>query len=159
MRGHPHIARRKIPVDVKYKSDKIAKFINYIMRRGKKTTAQKLVYEALDIIKEKTKKDPLKVFEQAIRNISPIVEIKPRRIGGANYQVPFSVPEVRQFTLASRWLIGAAKHKKGRPMAAKLAEELMLAVNNQGDAMKKKEDTHRMAEANRAFAHFARFTR
>jgi len=159
MRGHPHIARKKIYADVQYKSDKIAKFINYIMRAGKKTTAQRIVYAALDIIKEKTKKDPLKVFEQAIRNISPMVEIKPRRIGGANYQVPFSVPEVRQFTLASSWLIGAAKHKKGKPMAAKLAEEIMLALDNQGDAIKKKEDTHRMAEANRAFAHFARFTR
>ena len=159
MRGHPHIARKKIYADVQYKSDKIAKFINYIMRAGKKTTAQKIVYTALDIIKEKTKKDPLKVFEQAIRNISPMVEIKPRRIGGANYQVPFPVPETRQFTLASRWLIGAAKHKKGKSMAVKLAEEIMLAIDNQGDAIKKKEDTHRMAEANRAFAHFARFTR
>ncbi|MDD2646619.1 MAG: 30S ribosomal protein S7 [Patescibacteria group bacterium] len=159
MRGHPHIARKKIHPDSKYNNDKIAKFINYLMERGKKVAAQKIVYGALDIIKEKTKQDPVKIFEKAITNISPIVEVKPRRIGGANYQVPFPVPENRQFTLASRWLINAAGNKKGRPMAQKLAEELLAALDNQGDAIKKKEDMHRMAESNRAFAHFARFTR
>jgi len=159
MRGHPHIARKKIQPDFKYGSEKIAKFINYIMRRGKKTVAQKIVYRALDIIKEKTKKDPVKIFEQALSNVAPLVEVKPRRIGGANYQIPFPVPEVRRFTLAAHWLIGAAKNKKGKSMSVKLAEELLLAFDNQGEAIKKKEDTHRMAESNRAFAHFARFTR
>jgi small subunit ribosomal protein S7 len=159
MRGHPHIAKKKVHSDAKYNNDKVAKFINYIMERGKKVTAQKIIYGALDIIKEKTKQDPVKIFEKAMANISPIVEVKPRRIGGANYQVPFPVPEIRQFTLASRWLINAAGHKKGKPMAQKLAEEILAALDNQGDAIKKREDMHRMAESNRAFAHFARFTR
>lgn len=159
MRGRPYIAKRKILPDPKYNSEKIAKFINYVMRRGKKTVAQKNVYQAFAKIEDKLKQDPLKIFEKAIQNASPMVEVRPRRIGGANYQIPFPVSEQRQFTLASRWLIEAARAKKGKPMSEKLAEELILASNNQGEAIKKRDDTHRMAEANRAFAHFARFTR
>lgn len=159
MRGHPYIPQRKIQLEPKYKSEKIAKFINYVMRRGKKTVAQRIVYQALENIKNKLKQDPLKIFDKAIQNASPMVEVRPRRIGGANYQIPFPVTERRQFTLASRWIIEAAKAKKGKPMAEKLAEELIATSQNQGEAIKKRDDTHRMAEANRAFAHFARFTR
>lgn len=159
MRGHPYIPKRKILPDPKFNSERIAKFINYIMRRGKKTVAQKILYQAFDIIKNRTKQDPLNVFEKAIKNASPSVEVKPRRIGGANYQIPFPVSEDRKFTLASRWIIEAARAKKGKPTKEKLAEELLAASQNQGDAIKKKEDVHRMAEANRAFAHFAHFTK
>jgi len=159
MRGSPYIAKRKILPDPKYQSEKIAKFINYVMRKGKKTIAQKIVYQAFEIIKSRLNQNPLKIFERAINNASPIVEVRPRRIGGANYQIPFAVSDQRRFTLASRWIIEAAKAKKGKPMAEKLAEELIAASQNQGEAIKKKEDTHRMAEANRAFAHLARFTK
>lgn len=133
----------------------MAKFINYIMERGKKSVAQKIVYGAFDIIKEKTGKEPMDVFDAAMKNITPSVEVRARRIGGANYQVPVEVSPDRRFTLASRWLIGAARARKGRPMAEKLASEIMDAMNEQGDAYKKKMDVQRMAEANRAFAHFA----
>ena len=133
----------------------VAKFINQVMRRGKKTIARKIVYKTFDIIKEKTKKDPLEIFNLAIQNASPLLEVKPRRVGGATYQVPREVKGERRITLAMRWIINAAKSKKGRPMREKLAEELISASNNEGAAVRKKEDTHRMAEANRAFAHFA----
>jgi small subunit ribosomal protein S7 len=135
------------------------KFINYVMERGKKSVASKIVYGALDIVHEKTKSEPLVVFEQAIRNVSPILEVKGRRIGGANYQVPIEVMEPRKTTLGMRWIIAAAKSKKGRPMASKLADELLEAFNKTGAAIKKREDVHKMAEANKAFAHFARFQR
>lgn len=126
------------------------------MKRGQKTTARKIVYSAFDIIKQKTQKEnPLEIFELAVKNVTPLLEVKSRRIGGANYQVPVEVRGERKVTLAHRWLIMAARKRKGKPMAQKLAEELMDAANNQGLAVKKKEDTHRMAEANRAFAHFA----
>lgn len=147
--------KREIAPDSVYNSVAISKFINYIMERGKKTIARKIVYKALDIIKEKTKKDPLEVFEKAIQNASPLLEVKSKRIGGATYQVPREVRGDRRFTLAARWIIAAAQAKKGKPMREKLAEELLAAANNEGAAVKKKEDTHRMAEANRAFAHFA----
>ncbi|PIS42278.1 MAG: 30S ribosomal protein S7 [Candidatus Kerfeldbacteria bacterium CG08_land_8_20_14_0_20_40_16] len=147
--------KRKIQPDFKYSSIIIAKFINHIMRRGKKSTAERIVYGALDTIKEKIKKDPLDVFDQAIKNVSPVVEVKARRIGGANYQIPVEVKGERRTTLAMRWIIKAAKEKKGKPMQEKLAQELTDAANQQGAAIKKKEDVHRMAEANRAFAHFA----
>ncbi len=147
--------KRIIVPDFKYNNFTVAKLINQIMRRGKKTTARKIVYGAFDIIKEKTKKDPLEIFEQAIKNATPLLEVKSKRIGGATYQVPREVKEDRGFTLALRWIIIAAKSKKGKPMAEKLAEELINAAKNEGSAIKKKEDTHRMAEANRAFAHFA----
>lgn len=155
------MARRKkkekkiISPDPIYNNVVVAKFINQVMRKGKKTIARKIVYNSFDIIKEKTKKDPLEVFEQALKNAAPFLEVKPKRIGGATYQVPREVKRERRFTLAMRWIIKAAKLKKGKAMKEKLAEELIEAANNQGFAVKKKEDTHRMAEANRAFAHFA----
>lgn len=154
MRGKP-APRRSIPADPRYQSEVLAKFINTIMERGKKTVARKVVYRSFDVVKEKTKQEPLAVFETALKNVGPIVEVKSRRIGGSNYQVPVEVGPIRRQTLAFRWIINAAQQKKGRPMADKLAEELMLAAQNQGDAIKKKQDVHRMAEANRAFAHFA----
>ncbi len=147
--------KREIVPDPVYSNITVSKFINQIMRKGKKTIARKIVYRAFDIIKEKTKKDPLEVFEKALQNASPLLEVKPKRVGGATYQVPREVKGDRRMTLAMRWIITAARSKKGRPMREKLAEELILASNNEGSAIKKKEDTHRMAEANRAFAHFA----
>jgi small subunit ribosomal protein S7 len=142
--------------DLRFNDKKISKFINYIMQNGKKTVAQKIVYGAFDVIKEQTKKDPLEVFELAIKNASPLVEVKSKRIGGSNYQIPIEVRDVRRFLLASRWIIDAALGKKGKPMHKKLAEELILASNGEGTAVKKREDVHKMAESNKAFAHFAR---
>jgi len=147
--------RHQIPPDPVYNNVTVARFINQVMKQGKKTIARKIVYKSLDIIKEKTKKDPLEVFEQALANAAPSLEVKPKRIGGATYQVPREVKRERRLTLAMRWIIQAAKLKKGKSMKEKLAEELIGAANNTGWAVKKKEDTHRMAEANRAFAHFA----
>lgn len=155
MRGKP-APKRAIANDEKYNREDIAKFINYIMERGKKSVAKGIVYEALEIISEKTQNDPLVVFDTAIKNAAPTVEIKGRRVGGANYQVPMAVRPSRSYTLGCRWIIGAAKAKKGKRMAVKLAEELIAAYNNEGSAIKKKQDTYRMAEANRAFAHFSR---
>jgi small subunit ribosomal protein S7 len=151
--------RHQVRPDNKYNSVKIAKFINYIMERGKKTVAAGIVYDSFDIIEDKMKADPKTVFEQAVRNVCPIVEVKGRRIGGANYQVPMEVQEPRKTSLGMKWIIDAARAKKGRPMATKLAEEFMDAYNKRGAAIKKREDVHRMAEANKAFAHFARFKR
>lgn len=151
--------RHPVAADNKYNSVKIAKFINYVMERGKKTVASKVVYGALSNIEAEMKTDPKVVFEQAIRNVSPMVEVKGRRIGGANYQVPMEVQEPRKTTLGMKWVIDAARSKKGRPMAQKLATELMEAFNKMGTAIKKREDVHKMAEANKAFAHFARFQR
>ncbi|MDI6602795.1 MAG: 30S ribosomal protein S7 [Patescibacteria group bacterium] len=148
-------AKYNILPDPIYNNITVAKFINQVMRRGKKTIAQKIVYGSFDIIKEKTKKEPLEVFELAISNVKPSLEVKSKRIGGATYQVPQQVPEARGKTLAMRWLIQTAKSRKGKTMKEKLAEELILASKQKGAAIKKKEDTHRMAEANRAFAHFA----
>ena len=133
----------------------VSKFINKIMKKGKKTIAQKIIYNAFDIIKEKTKKEPLEVFKEAISNASPFLEVKSKRIGGATYQVPREVKGDRRVTLAMRWIITAARTKKGKPMREKLADEIMSAANNTGEAIKKKDNIHRMAEANRAFAHFA----
>ncbi|PIQ04621.1 MAG: 30S ribosomal protein S7 [Candidatus Nealsonbacteria bacterium CG18_big_fil_WC_8_21_14_2_50_37_10] len=147
--------KKNIQPDPVYNNVTVAKFINQVMRRGKKTIARKIVYGAFSIIKEKTKKEPLEVFEQALRNASPLLEVKPKRIGGATYQVPREVKRERRVTLAMRWLIKATKSRKGKPTREKLAEELIEASENRGAAVKKKEDTHRMAEANRAFAHFA----
>jgi len=147
--------QREITLDPVYNNIILSKFINQVMRRGKKTLARRIVYQALDIIKEKTKKDPLEVFEKALQNASPLLEVKARRIGGATYQVPREVRGERRLTLAMRWIIKAAQSRKGKPMREKLAEEMIEAAQNTGWAVKKKEDTHRMAEANRAFAHFA----
>ncbi len=146
---------REIAPDPMYHSTLIAKFINRIMQRGKKSVAQSIVYGAFDIVKEKSKQDPLTVFDAAMKNVAPILEVKSKRVGGANYQVPIEVRGERRVALAMRWLIGAAKSKKGKAMKVKLAAELMEASMNQGDAVKKRADVHRMAEANRAFAHFA----
>ncbi|HEX8591489.1 MAG TPA: 30S ribosomal protein S7 [Candidatus Paceibacterota bacterium] len=140
--------------DSEYSSEAITRFINTVMWDGKKDTARKVVYDALEIIK-KDDKDPIETFETAIRNVSPLMEVRSRRVGGANYQVPREVPQQRRVSLAYRWLINAARAKKGKPMAQKLADEIMLAVNNEGSAIKKKDEMHRMADANKAFAHFA----
>ncbi len=148
-------AKRIISPDLAYNNIQVSKFINQVMRRGKKELARKIVYRAFDITKTKTQKDPLEVFNLALENASPFLEVRPKRIGGATYQVPREVNKERRLTLAVRWIIKAAKSKKGKPMAEKLAEELISASKNEGAAVKKKEDTHRMAEANRAFAHFA----
>jgi len=139
-----------------YNDVAVAIFINKVMQGGKKTIAQGIVYDAFNIIKEKTKKEPLEVFTTAIDNASPLLEVKPKRIGGATYQVPMEVRGERKFALATKWILDAARSKKGKSMAERLSEELMAAANNEGNAMKKKADTHRMAEANKAFAHFAR---
>lgn len=147
--------KRNIPPDPVYDNVTVAKFINQVMRRGKKTTARKIVYRTFDIVKEKTQKDPLEIFDLALKNAAPFLEVKPRRIGGATYQVPREVRGERRLTLAIRWIIQVAKSRKGRPMREKLAEELIAASNNTGAAVKKKINMHRMAEANRAFAHFA----
>jgi len=154
MRGKKKTKREILP-DPVYNNVLVAKFINQVMRKGKKTIARKIVYGAFDIVKEKLKKEPLEIFEQAVKNATPLLEVKPKRIGGATYQVPRQVPAERALTLAIRWLIYVAKSKKGKPMEEKLAEELINAAHNTGAAVKKKEDMHRMAEANRAFAHFA----
>jgi len=148
--------KRIINPDPKYNSTLVAKFINHLMWDGKKSTARRVLYDTFDIIEKSTKdKDPLEVFDTAIKNVSPLLEVKSRRIGGAHYQVPREVKGERRTTLAIRWIIQAARQKKGKPMCEKLAEELIQASQNTGEAVKKKEDTHRMAEANRAFAHFA----
>lgn len=142
--------------DLKYGSVRVEKLINTIMWEGKKSIARKVVYDAFDIIKEKTKtENPVEVFETAVRNVGPAMEIRSRRVGGANYQVPREVRPERKQALAFRWIITAARGGKGKPMAQKLAAELMAAANNEGAAVKKREDTHKMAEANKAFAHFA----
>ena len=148
--------KHKIAPDHIYNDVMVSQFINKVMKQGKKTTAQKIVYRSLDIIKEKTKKEPLEVFKAAIENASPMVEVKPKRIGGATYQVPMEVRGERRLALAIKWILDGARAKKGKPMAEKLAQELIDCVNNQGSAIKKKTDTHRMAAANKAFAHFAR---
>jgi small subunit ribosomal protein S7 len=139
-----------------YNDVMVSQFINKVMKKGKKTLAQKLVYSAFDIIKEKTKKEPLEVFKQAIENASPILAVKPKRIGGATYQVPVEIKGEKRLALAIKWILDGARAKKGKPMSEKLSQELIDAANNAGGAIKKKNDTHRMAEANRAFAHFAR---
>lgn len=142
--------------DTKYNSVRVEKFINSVMHDGKKSTARKVVYDAFDAIQAKTKaENPVEVFETAIRNVGPAMEIRSRRVGGANYQVPREVRAERKQALAFRWILLAARGGKGKPMHEKLADELIAAANNTGSAIKKKEDTLRMAEANKAFAHFA----
>jgi len=140
--------------DSTYKSVAVSKFINTVMWDGKKETARKVVYGALDLLK-KDGADPLETFETAIRNVAPLMEVRSRRVGGANYQVPREVPQNRRIALAYRWIINAARAKKGKPMHVKLAQELALAAKNEGEAIKKRDDMHRMAESNKAFAHFA----
>jgi small subunit ribosomal protein S7 len=140
--------------DLKYGSETLSRFINTVMWSGKKDTARKVVYEAFDAI-EKEGANPLETFEAALRNVSPLMEVRSRRVGGANYQVPREVPQNRRLALSFRWIIGAARSKKGKPMGEKLAAELLAAAKNEGEAIKKKDEMHRMAEANKAFAHFA----
>jgi len=147
--------KREILSDPIYNNVKVSKFINYVMRKGKKGRARKIVYDTFEILKEKTKKNPLDIFELAIKNVSPSLEVRPKRIGGATYQVPMEVRPERKLALAMRWILGAAKSKKGRSMKERLANELLEAAQGKGVAVKKKEDTHKMAEANKAFAHFA----
>ena len=151
------IPKREISPDPRYNSVLVAKFINAVMQDGKKTVAQKIVYKALDVLKEKKKReDALKLFDEALDAIRPSVEVRSRRVGGANYQVPMPVSVDRQNALAFRWLLAAARARKGRDMMDRLSAEMMDAMEGVGGAFKKKEDTHRMAEANKAFAHFAR---
>ena len=133
----------------------VAKFINYVMERGKKNVARKIVYDAFDMIKDSEKKDPMLVFETALKNVGPLMEVRSRRVGGANYQVPREVRAERRVFLAMNWIIQAAKARTGSPMAKRLADEIILASKNEGEAAKKRENVHKMAEANRAFAHFA----
>lgn len=148
--------KREITPDPIYDDVRLAKFINNVMIGGKKSVAERIVYDALEIVKSKAKtENPLEVFNKAMDNASPLVEVKSRRVGGANYQVPYEVRGKRKEALATRWIIGAAKSKKGKPMAEKLAQEFIDASNNAGEAIRKKENMHRMAEANKAFAHFA----
>ncbi len=155
MRKKKAIKRELIP-DSKYGSLLVTKFINKLMERGKKSIAQEIFYSALELAtKDLKKENPLEVLDEAIKNTSPLLEVKSRRVGGANYQVPYEVRGKRREALAIRWIIEAARKKKGAPMSEKLAKELVDAYNNTGDAVRKKEETHKIAEANRAFAHFA----
>lgn len=155
MRGR-QAPKREIASDAKYQNEALAKFINYVMQDGKKSVAQAVVYGAFEVIEQKTKTNPVEIFETAIRLVSPSMEVRSRRVGGSNYQIPTPVRGNRKFALASRWILDAARSKKGAPLALRLANELMSAANNEGDAIKKKDDVLRMAESNRAFAHFAR---
>lgn len=148
--------KRVIAPDYKYQSPKVTKLVNYIMEKGHKNIARGIVYGAFDDLKEKTKREPLEVFEDAINNAAPLMEIKTRRVGGANYQIPHEVSPERRLTLALRWIIEAARAKKGKPIQEKLAEEILAAAKKEGEVIKKRENVHKMAEANRAFAHFAR---
>ena len=148
------VPRREILPDPKYGSVLVAKFINCMMRDGKKSVAERIFYQALDIIGQKTGKNPLEVFENAVENVKPVMEVKSRRVGGATYQVPVEVRPERRISLAVKWLIQSARARSEKGMVNKLANELLDAYNNRGGAIKKKEDTHRMAEANRAFAHY-----
>jgi small subunit ribosomal protein S7 len=146
--------RREIEPDIKYNSVRVARFINRLMMRGKKSIAERILYDAFDIIENRAHKSPMDVFEEAVNNATPILEVKPRRVGGATYQVPVEVRPERRLSLAMRWLVQNARKRTGKSMAEKLAAELMDAAQGQGATVKKKEDTHKMAEANRAFAHY-----
>jgi small subunit ribosomal protein S7 len=146
--------RRQITPDIKFSNLHVEMFINRMMTGGKKSTSRHIMYQAFDVIEERMKRDPVEVFETALRNVTPAVEVKPRRVGGSTYQVPVEVPPDRATSLAMRWILQNARGRSGRGMSARLASELMDAAEGQGASVKKKDDTHRMAEANRAFAHF-----
>jgi small subunit ribosomal protein S7 len=146
--------KREIPGDVKYNSPLVQSFINRLMKKGKKSVAARILYDTFDLIEARAKREPLEVFEQAIKNTSPILEVKPRRVGGATYQVPVEVSPDRRLALSIRWILAAARARAGKSMVEKLTAELMDAANNTGAAIKRREETHRMAEANRAFAHY-----
>lgn len=147
-------SKRKVDSDARYDSVLVSKFINRIMKYGKKSLATRIMYDALDIVEEQMKKPPLEVMEEAMRNVGPVLEVKPRRVGGSTYQIPMEVPPHRRDSLAMRWILAAARSRPDKSMAKKLAGELMDAARGTGAAVKKREDTHRMAEANRAFAHY-----
>jgi small subunit ribosomal protein S7 len=147
--------QKRVPTpDSRYNSELVARFINKIMQRGKKGLAERILYTALTSIQERTGRNPIEVFEQAIHNATPMLEVKPRRVGGATYQVPVQIEGARRQSLAIRWLLNSAKNRPGKTMAEKLANELLDAFNGTGATIKRREDTHRMAEANRAFSHF-----
>lgn len=154
-RGNSKIHKHPIEPDLKYSSIVVSKFVNKLMRDGKKSVATRMLYDSFDIIEKKTGKKAIDVFDSAIKNVSPSLKVRSRRIGGSNYQIPMEVKKDQKIVFAIKWIIDAVRAKKGRSTPEELAEELMLASDNQGAAIKKKEDTHRMAEANRAFAHFA----
>lgn len=151
------IEKRETPPDARYNSVLVQQFINKVMQRGKKSVAEKIVYMALDAAADRLKKTPMEVLELAIRNAGPVIEVKPRRVGGATYQVPVEVKSDRRTALAMRWLLLSARGRSGRPMYERLATELMDAYNNTGSTIKRREDVQRMAEANRAFSHYGRF--
>ena len=146
--------RRPVTPDPRYNSEVVAKFVNNLMERGKKSLAASIVYDAFEVMEERTKRPALEVFEEALKNATPLVEVKPRRVGGATYQVPVEISPTRRQALAMRWLIDSSRKRSGRSMSIRLANELLDASRNEGSTIKKREDTHRMAEANQAFAHF-----
>lgn len=146
--------RRPVTPDPRYNSEVVAKFVNNVMERGKKSLAARIVYNAFAVVEERTKRPAMEVFEEAMKNATPLVEVKPRRVGGATYQIPVEISSSRRMALAMRWLIDNARGRSGRDMAARLAAEIMDTARNEGATVKKREDTHRMAEANQAFAHF-----
>jgi len=148
------VVRRVTSPDAKYNSVWVQALINMLMKRGKKGTAERIMYEALDMAKDRTKEDPVHVFEGAIRRVMPTLEVRPRRVGGATYQIPLEVRPSRQLSLSMRWILAAARARQGRPMAERLATELVDAYREQGTAIKRRDDTHRMAEANKAFVHY-----
>jgi small subunit ribosomal protein S7 len=146
--------RREVKPDLRYNSELVSVFVNKVMKSGKKSVARRLIYDAFDEVAERTGQDPLELFEQAIRNTSPMIEVKPRRVGGATYQVPVEVSSHRRLSLSMRWIMAAAQNRPGKTFSEKLAAELMDAARNQGAAIRRREETHRMAEANKAFAHY-----
>jgi small subunit ribosomal protein S7 len=146
--------KHEIPADVRFNSEHVQNFINRVIRRGKRSVATTIVYDAFDMIEERSKRNALEIFDLAIKNVSPILEVKPRRVGGATYQIPMEVPPYRRFALASRWILQGAQARPGKSFSEKLAGELIDAANNTGSAIRKREETHKMAEANRAFSHF-----
>jgi small subunit ribosomal protein S7 len=148
------VSRHRTPADAKFGSVLVQVMINKVMRDGKKSVAERIVYDAMELIAQRTKEEPRQVFEQAMRNAMPVLEVRPRRVGGATYQIPLEVRPARQTSLAMRWILGAARGRTGRPMADRLATELVDAYREQGAAIKKRDDTHRMAEANKAFVHY-----
>ncbi|MEW5828970.1 MAG: 30S ribosomal protein S7 [Chloroflexota bacterium] len=151
-RGKPEV--REIPPDIRYNNVLIQTMIHHILKSGKKSVATSLMYDTMDIIEKQTKKNPVEVFETAMKNVAPVMEVRPRRVGGATYQVPMEVPADRRTTLAIRWVLAAARARSGKSFSEKLAAELMEAFNNQGAAIRKREEAHKMAEANRAFSHY-----
>lgn len=146
--------KRSVIPDPRYNSEVVAKFVNNVMERGKKSLASRIVYDAFGLIEERTKRPAMEVFEEALKNATPLVEVKPRRVGGATYQIPVEIAASRRMALAMRWLIDNSRGRSGRDMAARLAGEILDTARNEGSTVKKREDTHRMAEANQAFAHF-----